>query len=61
MLNHILGGPKDKISDFYKALVEPDLIPWAIVLAPYIGFQLVRSVIWAIRTLRAEGKRSSAA
>ena len=32
--------------------IEPEPLMWLLVLAPYLLFQLVRSVIWAARTLR---------
>jgi hypothetical protein len=59
ILNWILGGPTDKVSDFYKALFEAERIPWACVLAPYIVVQLVRSVVWAIGQLRGESNARS--
>jgi hypothetical protein len=41
-------------SEFFSALTggRDALITWLFVLAPYLLFQLVRSVIWAYKTTR---------
>ena len=46
--------PQHGVSVFYKALFEggKEWIAWLIVIAPYLIFQLVRSVLWALRASR---------
>jgi hypothetical protein len=41
-------------SSFYSALFvgKEKLIAWVFVLTPYLLFQLVRSVIWAVKAAR---------
>jgi hypothetical protein len=48
----LILGPQKGTSGFYKALFEGVWIAWLIVITPYLIFQLVRSVLWALRALR---------
>jgi hypothetical protein len=48
----LILSPKEEASGFYKALFEGVWITWLIVITPYLMFQLVRSVLWALRALR---------
>jgi hypothetical protein len=38
---------------FYEALFRPEVGAWIVVLLPYLLVQGVRSIVWAIRTLKA--------
>ena len=48
----LILSPQEGASGFYKALFEGEWIAWLIVITPYLMFQLVRSVLWALRALR---------
>ena len=50
----LILNPQQGASGFYMALFEGRewRIAWLIVIAPYLVFQLVRSVLWALRALR---------
>ena len=48
----LIVSPQERVSEFYKALFEGVWIIWLIVIAPYLVFQLVRSVLWALRASR---------
>jgi hypothetical protein len=50
----LIFTPGHEVSEFYKALFDRRewWIAWLIVGAPYIIFQLVRSVRWAMRASR---------
>jgi len=50
----LILNPQQGVSAFYKALIEERewQIAWLIVIAPYLVFQLVRSVLWALRVSR---------
>ena len=50
----LILNPQEGVSAFYKALFEESQwqIAWLIVIAPYLVFQLVRSVLWALRVSR---------
>jgi len=47
-----LGLGNGNPSVFYEALFRPDFSAWIFTLVPYLFVQLVRSVIWAVKTLR---------
>ena len=50
----LLLNPRLGATGFYKALFDSGewLVAWLIILVPYLAFQLVRSVLWALRTSR---------
>jgi len=48
----LILSPREGASGFYKALFEGYWIAWLIVIAPYLLFQLARSVLWALSELR---------
>ena len=41
-----------RYSQFWSALLRGQFEPWLFALAPYIGLQIVRSVIWSVMQLR---------
>ena len=47
----LLAGRIEEIWRFYPALFDGRdwVIPWAVALAPYVLYQLVRSIRWARR------------
>ena len=46
----LLGGVS--ISQFYKALAGGELYAWMWSCSPYVIYLLVRSIIWAVKTLK---------
>lgn len=50
----LILNPRLGASGFYKALFDGRewWVAWLIVTAPYLVFQLVRSVLWALRASR---------
>jgi hypothetical protein len=50
----LILNPRQGASGFYRALFDGRewFVAWLIVIAPYLAFQLVRSVLWAVRTSR---------
>ena len=49
----VLGGAS--ISKFYKALAVGELYAWMWSCSPYVIYLLVRSIVWAVKTLRPKG------
>ncbi len=57
----LLTSDNGFIGDFYSALFLPTksyhspiekIVAWVVTLAPYIIFQFVRSIVWAVKTIR---------
>jgi len=48
----LIFSPREGASGFYEALFEGNWIAWLIITAPYLLFQLARSVRWALSELR---------
>ena len=48
------NGPDAQLSAVYSSLFDPRQMTtgWMIVLAPYAIVQLVRSIVWAVKTVR---------
>ena len=48
----LILNPSQAPLGFYKALVDGEewWVAWAIALSPYLVFQFVRSIRWAVRT-----------
>ncbi len=45
-------GSKATLAQLYDELMNGVIGDWLFVLAPYLLFQFVRSIIWAIRSVR---------
>jgi hypothetical protein len=54
-LHLVLTGSLQHLGKFYEALFKPRqaLAAWLFALAPYLLIQLVRSVVWALRTIKS--------
>jgi hypothetical protein len=48
----LLGTHELRFRLFYKAILKGDDYARWVMLAPYIQFQLIRSILWALRALK---------
>ena len=49
----VLGGAS--ISQFYKALAVGELYSWVLSCSLYVIYLLVRSIVWAVKSLKPKG------
>ena len=56
LLLKIILDPQEHISeffiDFFDRLSRKEWIVWLVAIGPYIVFQFIRSIAWAIRVIR---------
>ncbi len=55
LLMNIFGDENVSLSNFYSSLIGNEdafWVAWLIVLFPYIVFQLIRSIIWALKQMK---------
>jgi hypothetical protein len=45
----------ESISQFYKALAVGKLYAWGLSCSPYVIYLLVRSIVWAVKSLKPKG------
>jgi len=51
----LTGNKIRRMGRFYELLIGfNDTVPWLFALSPYLLFQLVRSIIWAMKTAKQE-------
>lgn len=54
ILTLLLGGSLKDIGGFYDTLFNKKhfVIPWIVVLAPYLLFQIGRATVWSVKQLK---------
>jgi len=54
VLTLFFAGDKEELGSFYKALFDKRdfIIPWLVVLAPYLFIQIVRATAWSVKQLK---------
>jgi len=54
-LSSVINGANYNVEKFYEAFFsDGEFVAWAIVFGPYLLIQLIRSIIWSIKTLKGE-------